>query len=227
MIKQDKGGKWWLHFSDGRKEGPFPSHARVMARERQVNYFKYKNKHESMLNEGWFIKKAEKGVQTLWDTHKGTVKSEANKIVDDIVAKHTPAAKKQAKRLVLGLGGVTLAGSGAGSYIGTRAGNRKKKIKESDIMLFSFAIGVNSALRNKASNHLVQESIGGAIKKILGMNDTAAAVARIKNGSGVLPVSKLGKAAHKNKKTMDYIFNAYKGTKTLKNMQPFAFGKVQ
>ena len=150
----------------------------------------------------------------------GKVKQGINAGVDDVIAKHGPEAKKQARNLVLGLGGVTF----AGSYLGTKAGNRK--IKESDTMLFSFAIGINSALREKASNHLVQESIGGAIKKLLGMSDKAAAIARIKGGGG-LSTNKLGKAMHTNPKAMEQAFRIYgPKSKTIKKAMPAAFGKV-
>lgn len=97
------------------------------------------------------------------------VENRINAAVDASVDKHGPEIKrqvkdaaseikKQARNVVLGLGGATV----VGSYLGTRAGNRKKKIKESNLMLFSFAIGLNSAFsrgRSDAPNCLIQEGI--------------------------------------------------------------------
>ena len=38
------GGKWYLYFSDGRKEGPFGSQEAAKKRERQIQFFKHRSK---------------------------------------------------------------------------------------------------------------------------------------------------------------------------------------
>jgi hypothetical protein len=97
-------------------------------------------------------------------------------------------------------------------------------------MLFPFAAGIHSAFikeRGGVPNCLIQEGIAGGIRKLFGVNDTAAAIARIK-GSGVLPVSRLGRAMYKNPKAMDQAFRLYGSkSKTIKKTLPTAFGKVK
>ena len=180
--------------------------------------FKYGDKHKSILNEGWFGKKTEKIVKDLWSDNKDTIKGEANKVIDELVAKHGPKVKKQAKKVALGLGGVTLVGSGVGSYVGTKVGNREKKIKESNIMLFPFTIGIHSVFaraRGGSLNVLVQESV-------------ATSRAGIKKIRGVLSAEKLGQAMHKNPKTMEQAFRLYgPNSKTIKKAIPNAFGLLR
>jgi hypothetical protein len=96
-------------------------------------------------------------------------------------------------------------------------------------MLFSFAIGMNSAFskeRGEVSNCLIQEGIGSVLKKFLGINNTAASIARIKGGA--LPASRLGKAMYNNPKAMNQAFRLYgPNSKTIKKVTPIAFGKVK
>jgi len=232
MIKQDKSGKWWLHFSDGHKEGPFPSQARVMAREKQVNYFKYKNQHESMLNEGlksWTMGKVTKAGKEVGDVAGAEIRKKIHQAATEAVQAYGPEVKRAAKKFILGVGGASLIGAGTGAYIGNKAAIKKKKIKESDPMLFSFAIGMNSALsreRDEAPNCLIQEGLGSALKKILGMSDKAVAIAKIKGGP--LPISKLGKAMYQNPKAMNQAFRLYgPKSKTIKKTLPIAFGRLK
>lgn len=177
------------------------------------------------INEGlksWGVGKLKAAGDIAGDQVRGKMHQAAN----EIIKTNVPEVKKAAKKFLLGVGGITLVGAGTGSYIGTKAGNKKKKIKESNPTLFSFAMGINSALsreRGDAPNCLIQEGLGGALKKILGMSDKAAAIARIRGGP--LPASRLGKAMYRNKKAMDQAFRIYgPESKTIKKALPSAFG---
>jgi len=187
------------------------------------------------LYEGWWtdLKKFKKAAPNIVpdavkDIRAG-IKEELEQSAKEQIKKYGPEAKRAAKKFIVGIGGASLVGAGTGAYIGNKAANKKKMIKESDTMLFSIAIGMHSALskeRGDAPNCLIQEGLGGAIKKILGMSDKAAAIARIKGGP--LPASRLGKAMYSSPKAMDQAFRLYgPKSKTIKNALPNAFGKVK
>jgi hypothetical protein len=136
------------------------------------------------------------------------VRSEFNKV--------EPKIKKGAKLFVAGTGAATL----GGSYAGNKLANRKKRIKESEIMLFPFAVGIHTALAKarNSENRLVQE---GFASKLAGL------FAKKKPGS-VLSTAKLGRAMYKNPKAMDQAFRLYgPDSKTIRNTIPTAFGRVR
>jgi len=137
------------------------------------------------------------------------IKKDAEEVVNNIIKQHGPQIKKQVRDAVLGLGGVTLAGTGVGTYVGTRLANRKKKIKESNVMLFPFTIGIHSAFnkeRGGKPNCLIHE---GVVKS-------------------VLSTERLGRAMHANPKAMEQAFRLYgPKSKTIKKALPTAFGKVK
>lgn len=244
MIKQDKSGKWWLHYSTGRKEGPFSSRKKAMNRERQVQYFKYKNKHESSLQEGIYsgavkasikdyipslkryftkakgqIRHAVETPERIKAGFRDQVRQGMEQGVDNKVKELTPKIKKGGALLMAGVGGA----AAGGSYIGGKAGNKKRKIKESNPMLFPFTIGIHSALaktRDGEPNYLIQEGVAESIARILGTGK------RYK--SSVLSPEKLGEAMHRNHKVMNQAFRLYgSDSKTLKKAFPNAFGVVK
>lgn len=158
------------------------------------------------------------------------VKDELKIAVDDIIKKH-------GKKALIGVGGVSLAGSGVGSYLGTRAGNRKKKIKESNLMLFSFAIGMNSACSKERGgdvNCLIQEALLQNLRRALWPDKKLAAIAKIKAtkaanaAKSVLSPERLGKAMHENPAAMNQAFKIYgPKSETMKKAMPTAFGAVR
>ena len=191
------------------------------------NYFKYRNKHESMLNEGlksWAIGKVTKASKEVGDVAGEEIRKKMHQAATEAAQAYTPAIKRGAKKLVLGVGGASLAGAGIGSYSGIKLATRKKKIKESDTMLFSFAVGMNSAFsknRGGIPNCLVQEGVGDSLYKFFNLTKKVKPVKPF-------PASALGRAMYKDPKAMEQAFRLYGSkSKTIKNAIPTAFGKVK
>ena len=139
----------------------------------------------------------------------------------EVEAGATAGLKKAGKKVIIGSG---IAG-GVGSFAGAKLAHRKKKakIKESNPMLFTFAIGAHSVLmkeRGKEPNCLIQEGMKEAIARILGTGKRYKA--------SVLSAETLGEHMYKNQKTMEQAIKLYgANSRTMKKAFPYAMGAVR
>ena len=233
-----------------------------------------------MLNEGlksWAIGKVTKASKEVGDVAGEEIRKKMHQAATEAAQAYTPAIKRGAKKLVLGVGGASLAGAGIGSYSGIKLATRKKRIKESilnegvfkggpiermlknlspenrrlilstsimsggagigayagakvgkkrikesNIVLFSFAVGMNSAFsknRGGIPNCLVQEGVGDSLYKFFNLTKKVKPVKPF-------PASALGRAMYKDPKAMEQALRLYKGTKTLDRALPYAYGHM-
>lgn len=197
-------GKDWFQNALVRKPGPYVKRGAIGLAAGAAGGLALSAIRKKKIQEAspisWVLKKIKSNPEVISTTED--VLKKVAEIKGDVKKGASEGITQAGKKFIIGSGASALVGGGVGSYIGSKAA-KKKKIKESNPMLFSFTVGIHSALaktRGEGVNILVQE--------------------------GVLSPETLAQMARRSKKTMDYIFKAYKGTDTLKTMTPIAFGKV-